>query len=113
MRNILIIQAILILAGVVVSQFYHGDEAVLPALYGGSIALVNTMLLVSRLKRAGEVAKESAYQGVYIIAMGAAQRFLFVLVALGFGLQYLALLPVPLLGTFAVAQVAYWFAAEK
>lgn len=113
MRNVLIIQAILILAGVAVSKFYQGDDAMLPAFYGGGIALANTIMLVSRLKRASEAAKESAYHGVAVIAMGAVQRFVFVLVALGFGLQYLALLPVPLLGTFAVAQVAYWFAAEK
>ena len=39
MRNVLIIQAILILAGVAVSRFYQGDAALLPAFYGGAIAL--------------------------------------------------------------------------
>lgn len=113
MRNIFIVQAILVLVGATVSRFYYGDAALLPAFYGGAIALANTMMLVGRLKRAGEVAKESAHHGVYIIAVGAVQRFVFVLVALGIGLQYLALLPVPLLGTFAVAQLAYWLAAGK
>lgn len=107
MRNVLIIQAILILAGVAVSRFYWGDAALLPAFYGGAVALANTLLLSRRVARAGEIAKTDPQRSVYALYFGVVQRFVFVLVALGFGLGYLKLLPVPLLGTFMIAQLAY------
>ncbi|MDD5391936.1 MAG: ATP synthase subunit I [Thiothrix sp.] len=107
MRSVLIIQAILILAGIAVSRFYQGDVALLPAFYGGAIALANTMLLSRRVAQAGEIAKTSPQQSVNALYFGVVQRFVFVLVALGFGLGFLKLAPVPLLGTFMIAQLAY------
>ena len=107
MRSILIIQFILMLAGVVVSWSYQGEPALLPAFYGGAIALANTMLLSRRVAQAGEIAKTNPQQSVNALYFGVVQRFVFVLVALGFGLGYLKLAPVPLLGTFMVAQLAY------
>lgn len=107
MRSILIIQFILMLAGVAVSWSYQGESALLPAFYGGAIALANTMLLSRRVAQAGEIAKTSPQQSVNALYFGVVQRFVFVLVALGFGLGFLKLMPVPLLGTFMVAQLAY------
>ena len=107
MRNILIIQAVLVLAGVIVSRFYLGDAAMLPALYGGAVALANTLMLQRRISQAWEVAKLSPHQTAISLYLGVVQRFVFVLVALGFGLGYLKLLPPPTLGTFMVAQLAY------
>jgi ATP synthase protein I len=107
MRSILIIQFILMLAGVAVSLSYQGEVALLPALYGGAIALANTLLLSRRVAQAGEIAKTSPQQSVNALYFGVVQRFVFVLVALGFGLGYLKLSPVPLLGTFMVSQLAY------
>lgn len=113
MRNVLIIQATLILAGVAVSRFYWGDAALLPAFYGGAVAMSNTMMLSKRMVQASEIAKDSPQHSLYLIAFGAVQRFVFVLLALGFGLGYLGLLPLPLLATFAVAQLIYLVAAQK
>ncbi len=107
MRSILIIQFILMLAGVAVSSHYQGEAALLPALYGGAIALANTLLLSRRVAQAGEIAKTSPQQSVNALYFGVVQRFVFVLVALGLGLGYLKLSPVPLLGTFMVSQLAY------
>ena len=53
MQSILIIQFILMLAGVAVSYTYQGEAAMLPAFYGGAIALANTMLLSRRVAQAG------------------------------------------------------------
>ena len=113
MRSILIIQAILVLAGAAVSRFYQGDAALLPAMYGGAIALANTMLLSRRIEHAGEIAKTSPQQSVNALYFGVVQRFVFVLVALGFGLGYLKLNPVPVLGTFMVAQLAYMLMGSR
>ncbi|MEN9502817.1 MAG: hypothetical protein RI964_2102 [Pseudomonadota bacterium] len=107
MLSILITQFVLMLAGVAVSSFYQGEAAMLPAFYGGAIALANTMLLSRRIAQAGELAKTSPQQSVYALYFGVVQRFVFVLVALGFGLGFLKLAPLPVLGTFTVAQLAY------
>ena len=107
MRIILITQFVLMLAGAAVSYLYQGEAAMLPAFYGGAIALANTMLLSRRIAQAGEIAKTNPQQSVYALYFGVVQRFVFVLVALGFGLGYLKLAPVPVLGTFMVAQLAY------
>jgi ATP synthase protein I len=49
-----------------------------------------------------------------VIYVGVIQRFVFVLVALGFGLGFLKLTPVPaLLGTFIVAQLAYMLMGSR
>ena len=114
MRRILIIQALLVLAGVVVSRHYFGDSGMLPAFYGGAIALANTLLLKKRVAQAGEVAKFSSQHSLSVIYVGVIQRFVFVLVALGFGLGFLKLTTVPaLLGTFMVAQLAYMLMGSR
>ncbi len=107
MRRIVIIQLTLILAGIAMSRFYQGDTAMLPALYGGAIALASTLLLSRRVEQAGEIAKTSPQQSVYALYLGVVQRFVFVLIALGLGLGFLKLSPVPLIATFMVAQLAY------
>ncbi|MEZ5536767.1 MAG: ATP synthase subunit I [Thiolinea sp.] len=113
MRNLLIIQFLIVLAGAIVSWLYQGDEALLPALYGGAVALANTMLLSGRIKKADEIAKTSPQQSVNSLYLGVVQRFVFVLVALGVGLGVLKFLPMPLLGTFMVAQLAYVLAGTR
>ncbi len=107
MRKLLIIQATLIIIGMIVSHYYYSDAGLLAAAYGGGTALVNTMLLSSRLNRAGAMAKEDPDAGVLTLYLGVVQRFIFVLIMFGFGMGAIHLLPPPLLGTFAVAQLAY------
>ena len=107
MRSLLIIQLIIVLLGVIVSVQYFGQQAMLPALYGGAVALVNTLLLSGRIKKLDELAKTSPHAGVMSLMLGVLQRFVFVLVMLGVGLGALKLLPMPLLGTFMAAQLAY------
>ena len=107
MRSLLIIQLIIVLLGVIVSVQYFGQQAMLPALYGGAVALVNTLLLSGRIKKLDELAKTSPQAGVMSLMLGVLQRFVFVLVMLGVGLGALKLLPMPLLGTFMAAQLAY------
>jgi len=106
-RRLLIIQAALIIIGMIVSYYYYNDTGLLAAAYGGGTALVNTILLSRRLDRAGVMAKKDPNAGVLTLYFGVAQRFIFVLVMFGFGMGVIRLLPPPLLGTFAAAQLAY------
>jgi len=105
MRSLLIMQLVIVLLGAVVSVQYFGQQAILPALYGGAIALANTMLLSGGIKKLDELAKTSPQTGVMSLMLGVLQRFVFVLVALGIGLGALKLLPMPLLGTFMANKI--------
>ncbi len=108
MRNALfIIQAALVAAAIGGAWYLKGDTAALAALYGGAVALLNTLMLSRRLVRAGELAKTDPQRGVYSLYFGAVQRFVFVLAALAVGLGLLKLDPLPLLASFALAQLAY------
>ncbi|PID33820.1 MAG: hypothetical protein CR955_00780 [Thiotrichales bacterium] len=113
MRSLLVIQAILVLLGVAVSFFYLADEGILPAAYGGAVAIANTILLSRRLDSAGEMAKENPEGGVLTLYLGVIQRFVFVLVMFGVGMGVLKLLPPPMLGTFAIAQLAFMLFGSK
>ena len=113
MRSLLVIQAILVLAGVAVSYYYLGENGMLPAAFGGAIAIANTILLSRRLDVAGAMAKDNPEGGVLALYLGVVQRFVFVLVMFGVGMGVLKLLPPPLLGTFAVAQLAFMLFGTK
>lgn len=108
-KRLIIVQVALVLAGVVTALTMKGTSASIGALYGGGIAVLNTMLLAWRVKRAGEVAKTNPKQGVYILFFGAVERYVIALVGLAVGLGAFHLDPIPALATFAVAQVAYFF----
>lgn len=92
---------------------YQGESAVLPALYGGAVALANTLLLARRVEKAGELAEKHLNFTAYSLYFGMIQRFVFVLVALGVGLSVLELSPAPLLGTFMVAQLVYMLVGSR
>lgn len=113
MRNLLVIQAVLVLLGVAVSFFYLAEDGIMPAAYGGAVAIANTILLSRRLDSAGVMAKENPEGGVLTLYLGVIQRFVFVLVMFGVGMGVLKLLPPPMLGTFAVAQLAFMLFGSK
>ena len=96
-----------------VSFYFLGESGLLPAAYGGAVAIANSILLSRRLLIAGEMAEESPEQGVLQLYLGVVQRFIFVLVMFGVGMGVLKLLPPPMLGTFAVAQLAFMIFGSK
>lgn len=103
----------MVLAGVSVSFYYFGEVGILPAAYGGAVAIANTILLSRRLDAAGEMAKDNPDAGVLTLYLGVVQRFIFVLVMFGVGMGVIKLMPQPLLGTFAVAQLAFMIFGSK
>ena len=113
MRSLLIIQATLVLAGISASFYFLGESGLLPAAYGGAVAIVNTILLSRRLDSAGEMANDNPDGGVLILYLGVVQRFVFVLVMFGVGMGVLKLLPPPMLGTFAIAQLGFMLFGTK
>ncbi len=113
MKRLFGIQVALVLLAATLAWYWYGNDAVVAALYGGGIALVNTIWLGRKVELAGEMAEEDVTRGIYAIYFNAVQRFVFVLVALGVGLQALQLTPQPLLLTFGLAQIAYFFGRRQ
>ncbi len=108
-KRLILLQLVLVLAGVIIAMLLYDKSAVLAALYGGGVALANTQLLVRRVAKAGRIAATNPQQSTYMLYFGAVQRFVFVLVALGVGMGVLMLVPPPMLWTFGLAQIAYFF----
>ncbi|MGF1546957.1 MAG: ATP synthase subunit I [Thiotrichales bacterium] len=106
-HRLFLTQFILVALVVGVSGYYHQLDGVLAGLYGGAVALINSYWLNRRIVQAGVLAKDDPKQGVYALYFGAMQRFVFALVMLGVGLGALHLDAIPLLASFAVAQLAY------
>lgn len=111
MLNVVKIQVILVLVGAAIAYFNQGESAIIPALYGGMVAVVNTLMLGRRMVKARERAATDPQGGVYSMYISAVVRFVFVLVALGVGVGFIfgSAAAIPLLGTFIVTQLGYMF----
>jgi ATP synthase protein I len=112
-NKLFLLQTTIVVLCAVVVWVYMGEDAALAAGYGGVIALVNAWLMVRRVTRASQLAEVNPTSGTFTLYFGAVERFVFVLVGMGVGLGYLRLDPLPLLATFALAQVTYIIAAGK
>lgn len=97
--------------GVGVAFFLNGQAGGVAALYGGGVALANTLMLGRRVQRADHEVAENAQRGMIMLYISAVSRFVFILVALAVGLGALRLLPLPLVGNFVGAQLAFMLAS--
>lgn len=113
MRSLLIIQLALIILGAAGFMYYLGEGTLLSSLFGGVVAIVNTLLLSTRLNSAAKMADDNPDQGVLVLYLGVVQRFVFVLVMFGVGMGLLKLNPPAMIGTFALAQLAYMLYGSK
>lgn len=111
MRKLLTIQVVFVFAVTVFLITISSFAAGIAALYGGAIALVNSFLLGRHVDKAKKNLKQSAQSDVALLYLGAAQRFVFTLVAMAVGMGLLKLEPVGLLAAFIAAQLAHLFAA--
>lgn len=110
-KAIFLLQTGLVLIGVGVAFFLAGQTGGVAALYGGGIALINTWMLGRRVQHVGRVVAESAQTGMALLYLSAVLRFLFILVAIAFGLAVMKLAPVPLIANFVGAQLAFMLAS--
>ncbi|HWU69305.1 MAG TPA: ATP synthase subunit I [Stenotrophobium sp.] len=109
--KLLVAQVLLAVAAAVAMYGWRGQpEAAGAAVYGGAIALVNTLLLAWRTARAGAAAEADARWSSIGLLAGLLERFVFTLAAFGVGMGVLRLFPPALLVGFAAAQMAYVFA---
>ena len=110
LQRLLIIQATLVLVAIIAAiSLLNIDalDAAKGALFGGCIALANSVLLYRKLDSASNMAKDNPNGGMMTLYAGVIQRFVFVLVMFGVGMGLLKLSPIALVGAFGLAQLAY------
>lgn len=96
-------------ATLVAAGFFFGEGAreAWSGFYGGLISVVTTFLLSRGVVRAADAASQSQKKSMIILYLGAAQRFVLVLVLFGVGLAGLHLAPLPTIAGFVAAQLVY------
>lgn len=107
-RNLLILQTLIAVIAAVVLYFVRADAPypALATLYGGAMAVVNTLLLARRTRRAN--AMNGSPQGqTFGLMVGMVERLAVTLIAFGLGMGWLGLDPLSLLIGFGAAQLAY------
>jgi ATP synthase protein I len=112
MRKLLSIQVLTTVVIALLSVWLGGRGMFVAAVFGGAIAVMNTLLLGRRVRRAAQATSQDHSRGVFALYLGAVERFVFTLAAFAVGMGLLHLPPEPLLGTFAAAQLGYWVAAR-
>jgi ATP synthase protein I len=97
-------------AGIAIAAVFfmaEGKAEALAAFYGGMIGVVIAFLLGRGVVRAAEAARRDHKRSMLILYVGAAQRFILVLVLFGVGLKGLNLAFLPMIAGFGGAQLAY------
>lgn len=106
-RRVVLSQALLTLIVTAFLLFTRGGFEAVSACYGGATTILSSWWLGRRVRRAGEFARQDLRGGQISLYVGAAQRFVTVLVLLGLGIGLLKLAPLPLIIAFAVAQLGF------
>lgn len=108
-HRIMTVQALLTSASGWFFYMYQDPLAGQSALYGGCMAIFNVWITHRRVLVATEVAKVAPGKETTVLYIAAVQRFVFTLVFFIVGMGWLTLPPIPMLITFSVAQVGYFF----
>jgi ATP synthase protein I len=113
MRNVLIVQIFLVLIAAALCGWFFDSSTVRAALYGGFIAMANTLLSLRHLHRAERIAGEVAEQNVRIFYQCAFERLVITLALFALGLGILKLEPLAVIGGFILGQIALFLDLQK
>jgi len=95
-----------IVAGVL-GYVLQGEAVAKAALYGGAVALMGTLLLLWRMRRSERKMFPEPHQHVWLFYRSSLERFLVVCALLALGMGPLNLVPVAVLISFVVGQLAW------
>lgn len=110
MRNLIIFQfGTTVIVALLFSM--QGFAIALSAIYGGSIALINSLVSVRRINRVTARHDDSVAADVRSIYAGAVQRLAFTVLAMAFAMGPLQLDPLSLLVCFGCSQIGFLFSA--
>ncbi len=108
-KKIFNIQIYLVATITLIAYFIAGQENAQSSLFGGFIVLCNTWLSVRRLGWAEQLAKTNPGRELAVVYQTAIQRFVITLVLFAVGMGVLKLAPVPMIASFAVVQLSFFF----
>ena len=112
--RLLLIQASLVLFAAIGAFYYFGGGAFPATLFGGAIAIANTVLLSRRLDAASDLAVNNQNAGVLTLYLGVIQRFVFTLVMFAVGIKVLGLTPpIAIIGGYAIAQLGFMISGSR
>jgi|GEM_PF-703911 len=106
--NIIRIQAIIITMVAWAYYALQGKFAAQAALFGGCVAIFNVWITNRRMRKAAYIAEVAPGKEIGVFYTTAIYRFLYTLAFFIIGMKALALEPLPLIISFALAQVAYF-----
>jgi len=112
-RRIILIQ--LLIGLVVAAGFFlaQGPWEAMSALYGGAISAVSALMLRWGVVQAGGAVQQGEKKkGEAILYVGAAVRFVLILILFGIGLAIMGLTPVATVAGFVTVQLVFLFAAR-
>ena len=95
-----------VVAGVL-GYVLQGEAVAKAALYGGAVALMSTLLLLWRMRRSNREMLPEPHQHVWLFYRSSLERFLVVCALLALGMGPLNLVPVAVLISFVVGQLAW------
>jgi len=107
LRKLLLVQIILAVSAALGMYAFRGIPAAAAALFGGAIALIDTLLLARRTLRVAATANQDARWSTFSLFAGVLERFIFTLFAFAVGMGVLRLDPPALIVGFAVAQLGF------
>jgi len=108
-QRVLSVQAMLVSLVAWGFYAYQGIDEAQAALYGGCITMFNVWLTNRRVHAAAQIAEIAPGKEINVLYVAAIQRFVFTIAFFILGMWLLELPPIPMLVTFAVAQVGYFF----
>lgn len=106
-RSIVRMQAAVAVAVAAIGLVVGGGEMAKAAFFGASVALLNTLLMIWRMRRAERQAQPEAHRQLRSLYVSGIERFVAVVAALAIGLKALQLHPLALLVGFIAGQMIW------
>jgi F0F1-type ATP synthase assembly protein I len=103
-RQVVLLQAVLVLAVAGIAAAVTGWPGAAAAAYGGGIAIVNATLLAWYIHRGRRIRSANAYRALRSIYLSSALRLMTIIAMLAFGFGWLELAPLVLLAGFIAGQ---------
>lgn len=112
-RNILIFQFFIIIVSVGLCIWQFDAVVAKAVLYGGVIAIINSLQLLRHLRRAERIAGSDANQNIRIFYLCAMERLVMTIALFAMGLGALKMSPLPVMIGFILGQLALFFGSLK
>ena len=109
----MILQVLLVLACVGLSVWQFDAVVARAVLYGGLIAIINSLQLLRHLRRAERIAGGDANRNVRVFYLCAMERLVMTIALFAIGLGALKLAPLPVMSGFILGQLALFFGSLK